>query len=296
MKEKHTVNAINISMLGATENIDIFLDSVAIYEESGVDGFSKNPYRIHTTFLSICKSGYCILEVNTIRYVLCAGKAISPRIDDIFQIIEVSDDFHASCIAISKNLSERNHYKVENINSYSIQLGENRLLELTQEEYRQLNLSCDYFKEKFYSEYDDTTKLKILENLIILHFYEEYEYSKKIMEESNMNSSRTQSLFDQFTSLVIREHRKEHSLKYYANRLFISPKYLSVVTNSICGKGAKQWIDEYIILDAKVLLKSTDLTIQQISDELNFSDSTFFGKFFKRIEKMTPNKYRKNIY
>ncbi|WP_368077566.1 helix-turn-helix domain-containing protein [Parabacteroides goldsteinii] len=58
------------------------------------------------------------------------------------------------------------------------------------------------------------------------------------------------------------------------------------------GKSAAEWIDEYIVLEAMALLKSTDMTVQEISDELNFPSQSFFGKFFKRVSGVSPKAYR----
>jgi AraC-like DNA-binding protein len=57
---------------------------------------------------------------------------------------------------------------------------------------------------------------------------------------------------------------------------------------------ATEWIDNSVILEARAMLKSTNMTIQQISEELNFPSQTFFGKFFKRVVGVSPKEYRKN--
>jgi AraC-like DNA-binding protein len=56
---------------------------------------------------------------------------------------------------------------------------------------------------------------------------------------------------------------------------------------------AKKWIDDYVIWETKALLKSTNMTVQQISDELNFPSQSFFGKYFKRLVGLSPLEYRK---
>jgi AraC-like DNA-binding protein len=74
--------------------------------------------------------------------------------------------------------------------------------------------------------------------------------------------------------------------------LSLTPKYLSQIIKASTGKSANEWIDEYVMLEAKALLKSTTMTIQQISDELNFPSQSFFGKYFKRCEGVSPKEYR----
>ncbi|KAA6344491.1 Arabinose operon regulatory protein [termite gut metagenome] len=71
-------------------------------------------------------------------------------------------------------------------------------------------------------------------------------------------------------------------MEFYANKLCITPKHLSKVIKESSDRSAIEWIDSYVMLEAKALLKSTNMTIQQISDELNFPSQTFFGKYFKR--------------
>lgn len=90
-------------------------------------------------------------------------------------------------------------------------------------------------------------------------------------------------------------YRKERKVLYYADRLHLSASYLSTVVKRISGKTAAEWIDDYVVLEAKALLKSTKLTIQQISDELNFPSQSFFGKYFKRITGLSPKEYREKI-
>lgn len=105
-------------------------------------------------------------------------------------------------------------------------------------------------------------------------------------------SGRKDALFNAFISKVEKHHREEHGVKFYADELFVTPKYLSAVVDEASSKGAKQWIDEYVALDAKVLLRTTQKDIQEISEELNFPDMSFFGKFFKRIVGVSPKTFR----
>ncbi len=69
---------------------------------------------------------------------------------------------------------------------------------------------------------------------------------------------------------------------------------MSTIIKQTSGKTAGDWIDDYILLEAKALLKSTNMTIQQISDELNFPSQSFFGKYFKRLTGVSPKEYRKS--
>ncbi|WP_163310011.1 helix-turn-helix domain-containing protein [Dysgonomonas sp. 521] len=85
---------------------------------------------------------------------------------------------------------------------------------------------------------------------------------------------------------------KEHKVEFYANKLFVTPQYLSLVLKNTSGKTAYQWIVDGIITESKILLKDVDSTIQQISENLYFPDSSSFSKFFKKQTGVSPFKYR----
>ena len=95
--------------------------------------------------------------------------------------------------------------------------------------------------------------------------------------------------------MLVREHcHKEHNLNFYADKLHIIPKHLSKVIKGNSNMSASAWIDNSVVLEAKAMLKSTNMTIQQISDKLNFATQSFFGRFFKRVTGILPKEYRES--
>ena len=103
------------------------------------------------------------------------------------------------------------------------------------------------------------------------------------------------SLYDRFTELVQRDFRQHRTIQYYAEALNISPKYFSALIKKVSGKSAGQWIDEYVLLEAKALLKSRRYTVQQVSDMLSFPNQSFFAKYFKAHTGYTPTQYQTSI-
>ena len=104
--------------------------------------------------------------------------------------------------------------------------------------------------------------------------------------------TRGEVLMHDFLKQIQSNYKEERRVDFYAEQLCISPKYLSQAIKSLTGKTAGEWIDEYVALEAKALLKHSNMTIQQISYELNFPSQSFFGKYFKRITGMSPKEYR----
>ena len=87
-------------------------------------------------------------------------------------------------------------------------------------------------------------------------------------------------------------HKEQRSVGFYAEKMHITPKYMSSMMKQISGRSAAEWIDEYVILEAKNLLKYSGMSIQEITYFLNFSTQSFFGKYFKQHTGMSPSQYR----
>ena len=100
------------------------------------------------------------------------------------------------------------------------------------------------------------------------------------------------AIYERFIKSVEANYRKEHSVKFYADKLCLTPKYLSSIIHDISGKHASDWIHDYIVLEAKALLKSTDMNLKNISDLLNFCTPSHFGRFFKHFTGLTPSEYK----
>lgn len=102
-------------------------------------------------------------------------------------------------------------------------------------------------------------------------------------------------LYDRFMSLIADNYTTAHEVSFYAAKLCISTRYLSQITNMVCGRSPKQIIDEYIVRECEKLLKTTTLTIQQISGLLGFSSQISLAKFFKAKRGCSPSQCRNNI-
>ena len=109
---------------------------------------------------------------------------------------------------------------------------------------------------------------------------------------SSHKISRKQDLVMQFGTLVNSHFKENRSVKFYADHLAITPKYLTEIVHEVTGESASALIDEKVMYEAKVLLNNPRLSIAQIADTLHFSDQSFLGKFFKRHLGLSPSQYR----
>ena len=104
------------------------------------------------------------------------------------------------------------------------------------------------------------------------------------------------SLYNRFMTLLAQYYTTAHDVSFYAVQLSISTRYLSQITNTVCGRSPKQVIDDYLLQECEKLLSSTSLTIQQISQKLGFTSQIAFAKFFKAKKKIAPTVYREGRF
>lgn len=124
---------------------------------------------------------------------------------------------------------------------------------------------------------------------LILEVMAEYE---RIFSMDATRNIKADTLSDRFFKLLAANYKTHRSVQFYADTLHLTPKYLSRAIKRVTGRPILDWIHEAVLIDAKMLLRTTDLTIQEISDRLNFSSPSAFVQFFKKHTGTTPRKLR----
>lgn len=121
---------------------------------------------------------------------------------------------------------------------------------------------------------------------LILEIVAEYEKVFSI----GVSDIKAETLSDRFFRLLATHYKQYRSVQFYADRLNLTPKYLSTAIKRATGRPILDWIHDAVLIDAKMLLRTTDLTVQQISEQLNFSSPSAFVQFFKKHTGTTPKK------
>ena len=128
-------------------------------------------------------------------------------------------------------------------------------------------------KEKVES--NDVYRHELVVHLVRYLYLELYNaYEKDSPTVNNRHESRKEEIANKFFGLIMKNFRENKDVAYYANKLYITPKYLTMVIKEVSGKSAKDWIIEYMLLEIKSLLKSTNLNIQEIAVKTNFSNQS----------------------
>lgn len=234
----------------------------------------------------IIKGGASVM-INLIEHRVHAGDIFVLSKGSLAQIMDIDEDTHIMGMAFSSEffaLAMGNHQSTllaDGLPSLVMTLPEDeaqRLLDIG-------NLISPIIKSAEHKE--------VVYGLFTAFISTIHKVYKGINLNKDERKSREREIFDQFIALVNEHCKEQHELGFYADKLFITPRYLSTVVAQVSGTTAKQWIDQAVVLQAKVMLRHTDLTVSQIAMQLHFANDSFFCKFFKRLSGVTPAGYRK---
>lgn len=252
-------------------------------------GIEKDyPIKLDAFVISLCLYGELSIEINMIEHHISAGNLIITLPEDILQHNEVSEHVKGLFIIVSQHFIEEAFPQIEDVLPVFLHIQQYPCLNLSAQECVRIQSFYNFFLQHLEenSPYRDKIIRSILQSLIY------YIAGVVNLDKTNNRRERKEELFSHFIQLIIKNYKKNKKLDFYAEKLFISPKYLSDIIKKISGRSAHDWIDRYILLEAKILLRSSNKTITQIADELNFPNNSFFSKYFKKHCGMTPKEYR----
>lgn len=138
-------------------------------------------------------------------------------------------------------------------------------------------------------------RLEVVRHLTLALFFEygyKYKYNGETLADGTP-MTRQERILETFLSLLRDNYRQHRAINWYADKMCFSPRYLSREITSAIGRSPLALIEDYVCTEAKALLRTTNMTVSQIADSLNFESQSLFGKYFHRVVGMSPLAYRK---
>ena len=244
------------------------------------------PYRIKEGRIAIIKQGYARVLINLIEETFQPDKMLLIVPNSILQLIEVSPDFDMQMVAMDSEFLPITGK--DDFFTHLSQLQKNIILSLTPQESYQFK---SYFDLMWNILQESPFHREVIQHLLVSLLYN-IEYLAYNNGNAQNHQTRQEEIFQRFISLVNTYSKKERNVVFYADKLCLTPRYLNTVVRQTSQQTVMDWINQSIILEAKVLLKHSNLLVYQISDELNFPNPSFFCKFFKRMTGITPREYQ----
>ena len=294
----HNIFLLDISHLTEMDMVSfikgeiVLSDNMEIPFSEPLEQLPQNDFPVQAgmSMVLFCLQGELHVRISLKEYTLRPDMFCVIITGMIFEVLSISNDFRGFMIATRTNFMPVTE-KTTQVMSFYKCLQSRHCFVLEEKEVMAF-VGVYHSIKATLQELDHPYRIPMLQSYVQILYYRMLPIVLKEEESrSKYSHTRQEEIFQRFIGEVEKHYRKERSVKFYADLLCISPKYLSTVIYMISQQLAGEWIDAYVILEAKTLLKSGRLTIQQISEQLNFSNQSFFGKFFKRCAGMSPKEY-----
>ena len=280
---------------------DDYMFSHFIPGESALDYFSS-PVRFDGILFVLCLKGKLEVEINLQQIELCSNSLLCLGPDKIISSKQTDfSDFEAYFLFMSPQFLRDINIDMNVMNNIgrmaSLKLSRQAVLSLSDEESQLLQKYMELLHYNTIKNSDELYIKNISRNIIASVIYQIFQFGEKYMPHERMEErplSRRANYVQEFMRLMHENYRQERSVGFYADKLFISPKYLSLIIKEMTGRSAAEWIDECVILEAKNLLRYSGKNIQQVAYELNFTNQSSFGKYFKHLTGMSPSQFQKS--
>ena len=250
----------------------------------------SKPHKFDFFLIAYHKAGSAILEIDMEKYDLSEPANIIRLLPgQIVAFNNTSPDFDVDVVIMSKSFVDNLLVFVNGGVPFSFDKRYNAVVRIAGRE-KMASMFIKVIRHILDENAENPYKSKIVQHVLMAIFYSSENISRTEVEKPRTNAD---ILSKEFLALVKEHFREERQLKFYADKMCITPRYLSRVVKECTQFSAADWIERFVVLEARALLKSTNMTVQQISDELNFPSQTFFGKYFKRRVGLSPKEYRR---
>lgn len=247
--------------------------------------------KIYQKFYLYLQEGEMVFNVNGKESVIKGGSQLTIMPENIFRVKRKSLDVKYFALVIYPKLANQSYYDL-GMTYCSSQLSLRHFLSPLSDE--QMKRSLDLYNEmkndvlSLQYEYQDIY-LRNLLNVLLIENINTHMYNP--MPLKGDSNSRQYDIYCRFLSALNKYSQEHRDVRFYADMLGISSKYLSFVCISYSKKNASTWIDESVIQKARVLMMVHNYTISEISDALHFLTISSFRRFFKRVTGMTTKEY-----
>lgn len=287
-----TYNQWKNSVAGDFSHTERIGEDLILLKDAGLMQKELGPFHADMAIAIILNEGALKINIDMTDYEAAAPCMVIILPKQTFKVTELPDNINGDTIIMSDRFSNElfNEYSTFSQLRTNIELRPVIPLGGIENAFSiYLRLLDNLIKSPVVEIY----KFEAAKHLTLSMFYSTVFYLHDIEEVKP--TDRQSIIMSRFEQELKMNYKREKEVGFYADRLSITPKYLSAIVLRQTGKSALKVINEYVVNECQALLLSTDLTIQQISDKLNFPSQAIFSKFFKRMTGISPREYRKRL-
>jgi AraC-like DNA-binding protein len=289
--EKEQITQTSMELAKLWENSGFLDGDLLLLDHISAIPFPKEPRRMNFILIALCTGGKVSYTMDTQQLEVCPGDILIAGERQVVQDIQPSADIDGLCFIVSVKFF---HEIIQNVGDVSALFLFSRSHPVLRLKERDQQIFKEYFtviRSKIQNDANHFRK-DLIRTLLLAMFYD---LSNVIyhFQQTTAPQSRADVIFTQFIRLVEENCKQIRRVSWYAQQLGITPKYLSESVKNASRRTPNQWIDNYVTLELRLLLKNTAKSIKDITEEMNFPNQSFLGKYFKEHVGMSPSEYRR---
>ena len=286
-----------IGQLSLSKFADLYADKLAsadffVADEKQLLSLSEYPYRSDGYIIGICTRGTAQVEVNLQVYAARPDAMLLATPFHVLRIYNSSKDFLCRFIVFSKAFLTENNVNSHFLESFSYFKSTSLPVIYPDHEDAKMLLDIYLLMQQKLARDGHPYRMEISRSMLTTMLYEVESIYEKQHFIIKGKQTRKQELNMLFQELVFHHYKEHRNVQYYAEALYVSPKHLTETIKEVTGRTAGEWIDDAVILEAKVLLRNHDISIARVAEDIHFPDQSSFGKYFKKHNSMSPSDYR----
>lgn len=269
---------------------------VTLFDDISWSDLVQTPTQIGFLMIAFCTEGEASFTLNGNVQYMKRGDLLISFGNQVFDEQHIDENFHGKAMLLSRTFAQNCIVGLNKMWPYLLYLMEHPVLELSVEEQDWIN-DCYALINRRLRKKPGRYMREATESLVRAFYFEICNLLDARVQpaEQTKAQSRAYAIFDQFIRLVSAHYKQERSVEWYSSEMCLTPKHLSEVVKQVSGRTAGQWITTLVMIEIKSLLSNTSLSIKEITDEMNFPNQSFLGKYFKNVEGISPSDFRRKV-
>ena len=268
-------------------------DDILLLDEIAKMPLPREPRRMQCLFIALCTRGSASYFVDSEEHSVGPGDLIIINQGRVTHDCQMSHDCRGIGLLIDYDFFKESIKSLHELSALFI-FARNHPV------FRMPERKADFIRETFFGmkrkidEGQHHFRLQMVQSMFLTMVYDLCDEIYRVQTSDGECHTRADEIFTKFLMLVESNFRSERRVCWYSEQLCISPKYLSETVKSVSKRTPNEWIDSYVTMELRMLLRSTQKSIKEIAMELNFSNQSFMGKYFKEHTGMSPSEYRRS--
>lgn len=289
---KLQIKEANLANVKSWQGVAAIDDDLVLLDQLNNISIPHEARRMNFILIALCTKGQVEYSLDTQSHTVRPGELLVISERHVVNNYASSPDFEGLAMILSVDFFREVINDVADLSAVFLLARSKPVMALSEHEMR---IFTNYFytiKDRIESVNNHFRKA-LVRTLLLALLYDMSNVVYQFQQTADQRLKRGDIIFTRFIKMVEEYCGRERRVSWYAGQLGITPKYLSETVKEVSRRTPNEWIDNYVIVELRVLLKNTTKSIKQITEEMHFPNQSFLGKYFKEHVGVSPSEYRK---